>query len=69
MAINEVIAENFQDWTVLSIVHKLETTLECDKIVVLGKGRVLESGNPRHLLAREHSEFRRLYHMSIRGQM
>ena len=47
--------------TVLVIAHRMRTVEAADKIVVLDKGRVTESGRPEELLARENGFFR---HMS-----
>ena len=47
--------------TVLVIAHRMRTVEAADKIVVLDEGRVVESGKPEELLARENGFFR---HMS-----
>ncbi|KAG9258286.1 multidrug resistance-like protein [Emericellopsis atlantica] len=64
--IDEVIKTSFADWTVLAIVHKLEVTLDYDKVVVLDAGQVLEYDEPRALLARP-SVFKKLYESSTEG--
>jgi ABC-type multidrug transport system fused ATPase/permease subunit len=46
-----IVNENFADRTVLVIAHHLDTIRNFDKIVVLDKGRVAESGSPDSLLA------------------
>lgn len=43
--IQKVIAEKFKNSTVLTIAHRLTTLKDCDKILVLGEGRVLEWGS------------------------
>ena len=50
--IQEVIATKFADSTVLTIAHRLTTLKNSDKILVLGKGEVLEWGHPAELLER-----------------
>ncbi|KAI6782255.1 Leucinostatins biosynthesis cluster protein H [Emericellopsis cladophorae] len=64
--IDEVIKTSFANWTVLAIVHKLEVTLDYDKVVVLDAGQVLEFDEPRALLARP-SVFKKLYESSTEG--
>lgn len=46
--------------TVLVIAHRMRTVENADKIVVLGKGRVVEEGSPAELRAREDGMFRRM---------
>lgn len=42
--IQKVIATKFKDSTVLTIAHRLDTLKDVDKVLVLGKGEVLEWG-------------------------
>lgn len=56
----------FKDHTVISIAHRLDTIADFDRVVVLDKGKVAESGNPRELLKTE-TKFRALWDAS-RGQ-
>ncbi|TWU70754.1 hypothetical protein ED733_001354 [Metarhizium rileyi] len=46
--------------TVIAIAHHLETILDFDRVIVLNKGRILESGNPRELLKTAGSVFKSL---------
>ncbi|MFC2705349.1 MAG: ABC transporter ATP-binding protein [Olsenella profusa] len=46
--------------TVLVIAHRMRTVENADKVVVLGKGRVVEEGFPVELRAREDGMFRRM---------
>ena len=43
--------ELMRDRTVITIAHRLNTVFQADKIVVLEKGRMVESGTHRELLA------------------
>ena len=43
--IQKVIATKFKDSTVLTIAHRLTTLKDVDKILVLGKGEVIEWGS------------------------
>ena len=39
----------------------MQSVMACDKVVVMDKGRILEQGEPRSLLAHQ-SHFAQLYH-------
>lgn len=62
-----LIATHFSAWTVVAIAHKLQSVLDYDRVVLLERGRVVESAAPRELLAREDSAFRRLYESMAQG--
>lgn len=55
------IRNSFNDCTLIAIVHKLDSVLDFDKVVLLDQGSVLEIGNPRELLAVPKSSFKALY--------
>ena len=44
--------------TSIIIAHRLSTVVDCDKILVLDKGRVAESGTHAQLLAKEGSIYK-----------
>ena len=48
----QLIHEHFSSSTVISMAHRLDTIMSCDRIVMLGQGSVIECGAPRELLAR-----------------
>ena len=50
--------------TRISIAHRLSTIMDCDRIVVLDKGRIIEDGSPQELLDRKGF----FYKLSIRQQ-
>ncbi|KAL3703762.1 hypothetical protein TMatcc_009451 [Talaromyces marneffei ATCC 18224] len=59
--IRGIIKENFQNNTIISVAHKLEHLLECDKVVVIHNGRLQEYDDPRVLLEKPESHFRALF--------
>ncbi|XP_046891464.1 multidrug resistance-associated protein 5 [Hypomesus transpacificus] len=55
--IQETIRNAFQDCTTLTIAHRLHTVLNCDRIMVLNQGQLVEFDEPSNLLANENSRF------------
>lgn len=58
---NEVCEREFKDSTVFIIAHRLENVLTCDRIVVLGDGRIKEIGKVADLLDDPRSEFYQMW--------
>jgi ATP-binding cassette, subfamily C (CFTR/MRP), member 1 len=56
----EVVDKRFEGRTIVAVAHHLETLRDFDMIVVLDKGRLVETGSPRELLGRQ-SVFRELW--------
>ncbi|TVY15492.1 ABC transporter FUM19 [Lachnellula arida] len=51
----------FQGWTIIAIVHRLQSIQDFDRVVVLDQGRVVECESPTVLLADDDSAFAKLY--------
>ncbi|XP_010460830.1 PREDICTED: ABC transporter C family member 11 isoform X1 [Camelina sativa] len=60
--IQRTIGEEFKSCTMLVIAHRLNTIIDCDKILVLSSGQVLEYGSPQELLSRDTSAFFKMVH-------
>ncbi|KAI9147656.1 Canalicular multispecific organic anion transporter 2 [Paramyrothecium foliicola] len=56
-----VIRKNFKNATVIAVVHKLQTILDYDQVIVLDHGQIVERGKPSELLDQTSSRFRILY--------
>lgn len=48
--IQKKIREKFDNCTVLTIAHRLNTIIDSDRILVMGDGEILEFGPPHELL-------------------
>ncbi|XP_050306973.1 probable multidrug resistance-associated protein lethal(2)03659 [Anthonomus grandis grandis] len=55
--VHKLIRENFSNCTVIMIAHRLSTILDCDRVMVLDKGEIVEFDDPRVLLADKGSLF------------
>ncbi|KHG15797.1 ABC transporter C family member 2 [Gossypium arboreum] len=58
--IQKTIHEEFKSCTMLVIAHRLNTIIDCDQILVLDAGQVLEYSTPEELLANEESAFSKM---------
>ena len=56
----ELADEEFSESTMFVIAHRIQTVIDCDKILVLDDGRVLEFDAPGVLLADPESEFSKI---------
>lgn len=64
MIVRQIIKDDFRDKTVIEVIHRLEHIISFDLVVVIDKGRIVESGHPRDLLQEEGGMLRELYQAS-----
>ncbi|KAB8290460.1 hypothetical protein EYC80_010891 [Monilinia laxa] len=57
----KVIREVFEGCTILVVAHRLDTIADFDRIILLGKGEVVESGRFEDLMRRKGGAFKELY--------
>jgi ABC-type multidrug transport system fused ATPase/permease subunit len=58
--VQNIIREEFLQYTIIYIAHRLDTILDFDRVAVMDKGQIVECDDPRILLQRS-SLFRSLY--------
>ncbi|KAH1072698.1 hypothetical protein J1N35_025026 [Gossypium stocksii] len=58
--IQKTIREEFKSCTILIIAHRLNTIIDCDWILVLDAGQVLEHNTPKELLVNRESAFSKM---------
>ncbi|CAD8205655.1 unnamed protein product [Paramecium pentaurelia] len=66
--IQQVIQQAFQHCTVLTIAHRINTILHCDKIIVIDKGQLKEFGLTQELLKDKKSTFYQIYQEAIQNE-
>lgn len=55
--IQETIRREFSQCTVLTIAHRINTVIDCDRLLVLDKGQVVEIDSPEKVLSVERNYF------------
>ncbi|RDD46569.1 Multidrug resistance-associated protein 9 [Trichoplax sp. H2] len=58
--IQQTLIKEFKGSTVLVVAHRLNTVLNCDRILALSAGKVVEFDTPRKLMKRRTSKFKEL---------
>ncbi|KAK7090505.1 hypothetical protein V1264_010291 [Littorina saxatilis] len=59
--VQQTIRECCHDNTVLTIAHRINTIWDCDKVLVMDKGKAIEFNQPHLLLQKSHSKFKDMY--------
>jgi energy-coupling factor transporter ATP-binding protein EcfA2 len=52
---------HFADHTIIAIAHRLQGILDFDRVIVMDKARIVETGKPTELLAQNSSTFAQMY--------
>lgn len=60
LLLQQTIREKFQDRTVLTIAHRINTIMDCERVLVMHAGKVLEFDSPAALCRSDNSIFHRL---------
>lgn len=60
LMIQNTIKKSFEDRTVLTIAHRLNTIIECDRVMVMDAGVLIEFDTPLNLLNIENGSFKDL---------
>ncbi len=53
--------------TVIIIAHRLSTVMNCDRLLALDRGKIIESGTPAELLSSKESYFYKVHHLQQEG--
>ena len=63
--ISKAVDALFNDCTVITIAHRINTVKKCQKIIVMNAGEVVEVGKPDELIKDTKSQFYSLYYKYI----
>uniref|UniRef100_A0A3Q3XP58 ATP-binding cassette, sub-family C (CFTR/MRP), member 4 n=1 Tax=Mola mola TaxID=94237 RepID=A0A3Q3XP58_MOLML len=66
--IQQTIRDKFQECTVLTIAHRLNTIIDCDRILVLAAGRIQEYDQPYVLLQNQDGLFHQMVQQTGRAE-
>ena len=60
--ITSAVETMFKDSTVITIAHRINTVKNCDKVIVMDEGQIIEVGNPKELIKNINGKFYSLYY-------
>ncbi|KAI8957592.1 P-loop containing nucleoside triphosphate hydrolase protein [Daldinia sp. FL1419] len=67
-AMQNIIREEFEGYTIIMVSHRLDMVLGFDRVVVLDEGSIVETGHPEILAETHGSIFRELWTLSHNGR-
>jgi ABC-type multidrug transport system fused ATPase/permease subunit len=56
-----IIKREFAEYTIVMVSHRLDRVMDFDKVFIMDKGSIIESGNPHELIEQEGSSFKELW--------
>ncbi|KAL7941549.1 P-loop containing nucleoside triphosphate hydrolase protein [Trichoderma barbatum] len=56
-----LISEEFAGYTTIMVSHRLDAVMDFDRVLVMDRGQIIESGRPRELVQQESSPFKSLW--------
>ena len=65
--IQQALGELMHDKTTIVIAHRLSTIMKMDRILVIDKGRVVESGTHQQLLQKKENIYKKLWEIQAGG--
>ena len=63
--IQKAILSTLKDSTIITVVHRIKTILEYDRILVFEQGKLTEQGSPKELIEKKEGNFFKLYSQSL----
>ena len=67
MLIQEALARLMEGKTVIAIAHRLSTVMKMDRLIVIEKGKVVQTGTHNELLAHESNLYKKLWEIQAGG--
>ena len=55
--IQKLVRDEFEDTTVITIAHRIETIITYDRLIIMKNGEIVETGSPRELIEDQDSHF------------
>ncbi|KAG8161139.1 hypothetical protein KVR01_009403 [Diaporthe batatas] len=67
IVMQKIIREEFADYTIVMVSHRLDMVMEFDTVVMMDAGSIVERGRPTTLIATKGSRFRELWMVGREG--